>query len=101
MPAMIFSDNKFRTTEPNVILELITRPIAGSEEEKKERSENSPTFPLVCPEQEYYYSGYQYFINPESQMNGKIFKTLKSVPVLHDFQLFLPVRTKIRKKKLT
>jgi hypothetical protein len=31
----------------------------------------------MCPEQEYYYSGYQYFINPERQMNGRVFKTLK------------------------
>lgn len=51
---LIFSENKLRTTEPNVILELISKPVAGSEEDKKERPENSPTFPLVCPEQEGY-----------------------------------------------
>ncbi|SHM69974.1 hypothetical protein [Chitinophaga sp. CF418] len=32
---LIFSDNKFRTTEPNIILELISRPIAGSDDYKK------------------------------------------------------------------
>ncbi|PWV46204.1 recombinase family protein [Chitinophaga sp. S165] len=34
---LIFSENKYRTTEPNVILELISRPRAGSEEEKKRK----------------------------------------------------------------
>ena len=34
---LIFSENKLRTTEPNVILELVSRPIAGSEEEKKRK----------------------------------------------------------------
>ena len=34
---LIFSENKLRTTEPNVILELISRPEAGSEEEKKRK----------------------------------------------------------------
>ena len=34
---LIFSENKFRTTEPNVILELISRPRAGSDDYKKQK----------------------------------------------------------------
>jgi site-specific DNA recombinase len=35
---LIFSENKLRITKPNVILELISRPVVGSEEEKKEKA---------------------------------------------------------------
>jgi site-specific DNA recombinase len=34
---LIFSENKFRTTEPNIILELISRPRAGSDNHKKQK----------------------------------------------------------------
>ncbi|OMP77064.1 hypothetical protein BW716_21725 [[Flexibacter] sp. ATCC 35208] len=34
---VIFLKEKLRTTEPNVILELISRPSEGSEEEKKRK----------------------------------------------------------------
>jgi DNA invertase Pin-like site-specific DNA recombinase len=34
---LIFSENKLRTVEPNVILELISRAVAGSEEDEKRK----------------------------------------------------------------
>jgi SMC interacting uncharacterized protein involved in chromosome segregation len=49
------AENKFRTVEPNVILKLISRRVAGSEEEIKKAGDNLRP---LCPEQEYYLSGY-------------------------------------------
>jgi hypothetical protein len=45
---LIFSENKLPTVKPNVILELISRPVAGSEEDKK-RKVGEPTFLFSCP----------------------------------------------------